>query len=370
MKILFIGKRFYTNRDALGERYGRIYQIPYHWAESGRPTRLWLIDYHSKVSKCVTDGELTVESTPVLSWRFVRRLAGESCKVFRRARRPDLVIASSDCYIGLLGYVIARMLRAVFVFDLYDRYDVFAGYRRLPGFDPQTYLLRHADAVSFASIAVRDELQHETRQMFVVPNGIDRSHFRPLPMTEARDQFDLPAASTLIGYFGSMEPERGIADLIAAVAKLRADGSEAELVIAGHAHADVKLDQPWVHYLGNLEFSQMPAALASCDVLTLPYRHSPFLDNAASCKIAEYIAAERPIVATRTPNLLRNFPLQASELDDMIAAPGDVADLARCLVHQLDERRLVSMPDNMDWQSISETLIDFLVNEFSFKVDP
>ena len=47
MSILFIGKRFYTNRDAYSEKFGRIYQLPYYWAKETK-TDLWLVDYHSK----------------------------------------------------------------------------------------------------------------------------------------------------------------------------------------------------------------------------------------------------------------------------------------------------------------------------------
>ena len=40
MSVLFIGKRYYTNRDALAERYGRIYQLPWNWANAGVHTHL------------------------------------------------------------------------------------------------------------------------------------------------------------------------------------------------------------------------------------------------------------------------------------------------------------------------------------------
>lgn len=36
MNLLFIGKRHYTNRDALAERYGRIYQFPCSGLSSGQ----------------------------------------------------------------------------------------------------------------------------------------------------------------------------------------------------------------------------------------------------------------------------------------------------------------------------------------------
>ena len=87
------------------------------------------------------------------------------------------------------------------------------------------------------------------------------------------------------------------------------------------------------------------------------------MDSGASCKIAEYIAAGRPVVATRTPNLVNNFPEQAAQLDDLLAIPGDVEDLGRCILGQLSERRLVSSPKSLNWSGISNRALTSLENE-------
>ena len=359
MRILFIGKRFYTNRDTFKERFGRIYQLPYWWAAAGQEVDLWLVDYHGREHAVARDERLMVETTPVFRWRFLARFFA-ACLGRLRAQRPDTVVASGDCYIGLLAYIVARLSGAKLVFDVYDRYDVFDGYRRFLGFDPLTFLLRRSDTVMFASVTVLDDLGPIARNTILVPNGVDLARFQPLPMRESRQLIGLPETATLVGYFGSMEPERGIDVLIEAVAVLRDSGVDISLVIGGKANPEINIDFPWVHYLGNLDFSEMPAALASCDLLTLPYRHSEFLDNASSCKIAEYISVQRPIVATRSPNLAENFPEQAAQLEPLLAAPGDAIDLARCLQGQMAERRLVDMPEGMSWQEIGRRVLSEL----------
>lgn len=361
LRILFIGKRFYTNRDAFKEGFGRIYQLPYWWARKGHDVDLWLIDYHGRERDIAEDGTLSIETTPVLRFRFFTRLIA-ACTRIRRARRPDVVVASGDCYVGLLAYLIARCSRARLVFDVYDRYDVYDGYRRLPGFDPLSFLLRRADISTFASAKVLEELRPLARKTVLVMNGVDLSRFGPLPMDESRASFGLPEGVPLVGYFGSMEPERGISDLIDAVAVLRKDEPDLKLIIGGKSDPAMNIDHPWVLYLGNLAFAQMPAALASCDLLALPYRQGSWVDNGSSCKIAEYIATERPIVATRSPGLVLNFPEQAARLDELLAEPGDVADLASSIRGQLAARRLVEMPKGMSWQDISETMLNALEN--------
>ncbi len=354
MNILFIGKRFYTNRDALREKYGRIYQLPWHWAEAGIPTRLWLVDYHTREVAGLHDGSLKIISTPIRGLALFRRWLVEAWK---KERVPDVVVASGDCYVALMAYRIARRLRARFVFDVYDKYDEFGGYHRLPGFDPFRFLLRKADTRLFASRALQRDLGADTVRDVLAPNGVDMRRFTARDKAESRDLFGLPHDTSFVGYFGSMEPDRGIADLINAILQLRAEGVKVELLLGGKRIASLNVHQDGVRYIGNVSYNRMPFALASCDVLAVPYRRSPFMDAGASNKIAEAIACQRPLVATRTPNFVDNFPTQAERIEQFLADPGDPADLARVIRVQLSQPVLVDMPPSMAWNEIATGVI-------------
>lgn len=352
LNVLFIGKRFYTNRDALLDRFGRIYQLPMHWARKGANVNLWLVDYHgSEFSEAIDDHAMQVVATPVRRIAFARQLV----RAFRTRTGdcPDIVVASGDCYVGLLGYLLARRHGARFVFDVYDKYDEFGAYVRLPGFDLFRFLLGKADACLFASHALMRRLAGEVKSALLVPNGIDTDRFRSQDQAPSRDALGLPRDATLVGYFGSMEPDRGINDLLDAVRLLRQEGMPVELLMAGRVHPSVDLSQPGVRYLGNLPYARIAQVIACCDVLALPYRRSPFMDVATSCKIAEYMASKRPIAATRTPLLLENFPAQALALDDLLAEPENPGSLAQSIRAQLTQRRLVDAPEGWSWQAIA-----------------
>ena len=356
MKILFIGKRHYTNRDALSERYGRIYQLPLHWSRQGLNVSLWLIDYHTHTGEVTSDDRLRVESTPIVSVNFLRRLANEL--LFTQSRH-DLVVASGDCYIGLMARRIARRQRAHFVFDIYDKYDEFSGYRKTPWFDPFSTLIKSADARLFASSALMTALQRAPEDC-LVPNGIDTTRFKPAGMETSRAAMDLPQGTLLVGYFGSMEPDRGVADLIDAVTLLRERGMAVHILLGGKALSDHSINREGVIYLGNVPYEKMPTALSACDLLAIPYRRSAFMDAGASNKIAEAIACRRPVVATRTPNLVDNFPEQALQLESVLAEPGNVESLAMSIVRQAEQRILVDMPPGMSWPEISTMALDRL----------
>ncbi|GLQ88529.1 glycosyltransferase [Dyella flagellata] len=352
MSVLFIGKRYYTNRDAFTEKYGRIYQLPWHWSRSGLPVRLWLLDYHGRTLDRRSSEELEVVSTPLRGIGWLAQCFRQAALRFS-SKRPTIVVASGDCYIGMLGFLLARWCGARFVFDVYDKYDEFGGFRRPLGFDPFRYLLKRADANLFASRSLMESLGASTRMNLLVPNGVDQERFHPLDKLASRRALTLPEQAVFVGYFGSMEPDRGIPDLIAAVQILRAQGSPIELLLGGRLGEGINPHQDGVRYVGNVPFADVPPLLASCDVLAIPYRRSAFMDAAASVKIAEALACGQPLVATMTPNLIANFPAQAAALEGRLAEPGNAADLARVMALQLGEPTYSTLPENMAWSAIA-----------------
>lgn len=351
INILFVGKRFNTNRDALLEKFGRNYQFPRHLS-ARHDVSLWLVDYHDKSIVRSTDGQLSIISTPVKSLAFFHHYMLVKCKTIKPI---ELVIASGDCYIGLIAHRIAKKMKARFVFDVYDKYDEFSGYIKPLGFDLFGYLLKIADIRLFASRALFQSLGHSQLDA-VLANGVDANHFRPIDKAEARIKLGLPVGQKFIGYFGSMEADRGVEDLVAAVGILRKQGENVELLLGGKIDPGLDLNQPPIRYLGNVPFKNIPYALAASDVLTVPYRRSPFMDAGASNKIAEAIACQRPIVGTRSPNLMANFPDQAEELAPYLAEPGNPVSLAEALARQLADMRTVSTPAGIYWDEITSAV--------------
>lgn len=351
MNILFIGKRFNTNRDALLEKFGRNYQFPLHLAELHN-VALWLVDYHTKTTIQSIDGPLRITSTPVKNLAvFKHYLLG----AYKSTQPIDMVIASGDCYIALMAQRVAKKLKAKFVFDVYDKYDEFSGYVKPLGFDLFGYLLKKADMRLFASHALLHSLG-QSKHDAILSNGLDANHFRPIDKAEARRKLQLPSDTTYVGYFGSMEPDRGVQDLIAAVQILREQGQSIELLLGGKAHDSLQLDQPGIRYLGNVPFANVPYALAACDVLAIPHRRSPFLDAAAPNKVSEAMIMQRPIVATHSPNLTANFPELVEQLTPYLASPGNPNSLAQAIKKQMIDRFVMIGSEGFFWNDITEKI--------------
>jgi len=348
-RVLFIGKRFYTNRDALAEAYGRIYQLPNEWAASGITTELWLVDYHSRESTRHKDGSLSIVSMPLLGLGMLIKIL--SNLFFKQSYTH--VVASGDCYIGLLGYAVAKRSKSCFVFDVYDKYDDFSGYHRFLGLDLFPYLLEHAGRCLFASQALMKNLGRPQKKDLIVSNGLDTQRFQPLEMAHCRSELKLPASGVFVGYFGGMEPDRGVQDLVEAVIQLRCEGIGIELLIGGKLDPSVNLEIQGVRYVGNVPFDKMPLMLGACNLLAVPYRRSSLMDAGASNKIAEALACARPIAATETPNLVANFPETAKRLAGRLAEPSNPMALAQVIRDQINNPILGCLAPGWDWPSIA-----------------
>lgn len=347
MRIIFLAKRHYTHKDALAERFGRVYQIPLQWSGLAA-TRLELLDYYGNAPTESMDGALAISSTPVRSPRAFRKMIRRISKY-----RADIIVASGDCFVGLLAAWLARRTRSRLVLDVYDDYRQFGAYRIFLGWDALGYLLRHANMVLYASQALADE--HPTGTPWaLVPNGIDPEMFRPQDIRLVQEKIGLADGHRWIGYFGGMDPERGAADLIEAVGLLHSRDPSIRLVLCGKAHPDVRTDLPWVEDRGSVAHVRIPDYINACDVVALPYRRGPIIDMASSCKIAEYLFCGRPIVATDTPNLTSNFPEQALELGPAICRPADPVGLANSIDFQLRNAVVASRPERHTWAAIAQ----------------
>lgn len=160
----------------------------------------------------------------------------------------------------------------------------------------------------FAAQSYRRAGVPETR-LLVAHNGADAvtvtgdSHFE---RGRARAQLGLPAKAAIAVYAGRVNEQKGL-DQILALAELRPDtlfllvGSEGE----GPVEAEARR-QPNVRIVAWQGPDRLPFYLAAADILLIPASSEPlerFGSSVLPMKTFAYLAAARPILAPRTPDL-------------------------------------------------------------------
>jgi glycosyltransferase involved in cell wall biosynthesis len=166
------------------------------------------------------------------------------------------------------------------------------------------------------------------RRSEVIYNGVDLSEFRiealPAPVAKLRAQLGIPVGRFVFGSVGRLAAEKNHAALITALARLRAAGLDAHLVVAGEGPERRALEQQ-AKGLGLADRVSLPGALpdvravlASLDVFVLPSTTIESFSNAA----LEALAMARPVIMSAiggAAEMIRDgvegFVLPLAELD-------------------------------------------------------
>jgi glycosyltransferase involved in cell wall biosynthesis len=356
MKFLLLCKRYYTNRDLIEDRFGRLFHLPLHLVNAGNTGLVIALDYRGgNMRETCIDG-LRFVSLP-LTILQASKLPGNVRRILN-IFQPDLVIASGDSHIGALGAFIARSRSIPFVFDVYDDYRVF-GTNRIPGMKMLfEYAQRRADLVIFASELLRKQMMHLPLSSIVLENGVDRKLFRHLNRDEARAVAGVDVTDPVIGYFGSIASMHGVGTLVEAARELRVYYPELCLLIAGQLGQGIDLDLklPWIDYRGLIDQSQVPQLINACNVVVIPYHQGPQVDVSNACKLAEYLACEVPVVSTDVADYAKFI----TDAPQAICKPGDSVDLARAIKAQIENPQLAPFPEILAWEALGERLSNAL----------
>ena len=140
MRIAFLCKRRYMDKDVILDRYARLYEMPFQLAARGHDVLGLCLSYHGDA-----EGEWT-HATPRGSLRWLSRslgrtvlprLLGHPAWLARQLRAfgAQYLIGASDIAHVALGAYYARRLGLPFAADLYDNFESF-GMARIPGARP------------------------------------------------------------------------------------------------------------------------------------------------------------------------------------------------------------------------------------------
>lgn len=192
-------------------------------------------------------------------------------------------------------------------------------------------------------------------KVIVLPDGVDLSLFEELPSKEqCRQRLELPLDRVIIGYIGrfrTMKMEKGILELVQAMAHLPPlDGREPLLLCVGGPMDAVLVYSDLAHRFGvpehRLQFVDrvpnidVPSWMWACDVVTIPWPWTEFSAYFTSpLKLFEYMASGRPIVASDLPSLRE--VLRDGE-NAVLVKPDDSKALAEGIQTILDDPALAS----------------------------
>jgi glycosyltransferase involved in cell wall biosynthesis len=241
-------------------------------------------------------------------------LCAAALYVLRHRKAIDIIYCRDIFSLALLGVLRPVLRRPIF-------YEAHVFPRTLTRFHVRC--LKKMDGIVTLTGQLRARLvEHGVHQVpiNVAHDGVDLHRFSNAQRTAAhiRARMEMPDESILIGYVGrfvTMEQEKGIKDLLAALCYLPEYQSVVYMAFVGgpmnHVPAyyqiidELHLDRHHFRFYDLVPVNDVAAYLAACDIVAMPFPWTPhYAYHMSPLKMFEYMAAEKPILATRLPSIM------------------------------------------------------------------
>lgn len=335
MRILFVSQYF---PPEMGAPAARVSEMARHWAAEGDDVTVLTAFAHHPLGV----------KEPRDRWRVTRRERFHGVSVLRayiwatankgvvrrmlsyfsfmvsgivigliRARRPEIVVATSPQLLAACaGYVIARVWRVPFVFEVRDLWPesilavnamrenfVVRALKRLA-----RILYERSDQIVTVGDGYRLEI-HERygvplERMASIPNGIDPEVFKPAPRDgEVRRELGWGDRFVLL-YLGTLGMAHGLQTVLDVANRLREDPDKLFVFVGEGAEKShlvrmaAELELPNVQFLGYQARERVPGFYAACDVGLVALRNTPLFESVLPSKLFEIMAMAKPVLIT------------------------------------------------------------------------
>ena len=295
----------------------------------------------------------------------------------REVRRFDAdIVHSIDHRADIVGITAAKLTGRVAVLSFFGWTNWEEESPRgqiYPWFDKQS--MRFCDAMISDSAFIGRLIDKGPSgpPLVVIPHGINIEKFDPRSVAPSWRQVFFPEDDVrILGMVGRINPIKGQLEFVKAAKLLASSHPRARFVMIGDASPGQERYLQSVERLieeqglrgrvriTNVRHEQIPAALASMDIVVSPSQTESF-----SFVLLEAMAMERPIVATRVggnPELINDGET------GVLVAPGDFRELARAAASLLDDEGRCRKLGEQGRRKIKEELTFAAMGERTLKV--
>lgn len=295
------------------------------WHTKGRRPLLQRRQVITGVTKFFPDAEVKIVRPATLRLPAVARPSWlvanvpELRRMFREFR-PEVVVAYSitNAYVALR---LARRHGVPFVYHVMDALHTLAEPTWLhPVAKPvERLVMGEADEV----VVINNALAHYAVSMGARPDRVRvvpiGTHVAPEPdsasIEQTRTSLGIAPSDTVMMFMGWLYTFSGLAEVVHSLAEHREQAPGLKFLVVGDGDMAPELQrlrtelelEDRVILTGKRPSSEIPALLAAADVCLLPARRVSTMEHIVPSKLVEYLAAGRPVVATKLPGIHAEF---------------------------------------------------------------
>ncbi|BAO44265.1 glycosyltransferase [Thiolapillus brandeum] len=245
----------------------------------------------------------------------------ESLRLLASACEIDRTIALVD--LPFWRPIVLALRNTLVVYDCMDHHAGFST-NADSMLEEETKLLHQSDLVITTAQPLSEKIA-EQRENTLIRNAAEIEMFARPPKQLAYEKGEKP----VIGYYGAISEWFDI-DLLASLAKARPQWS---FVLVGSTFGCDIHQASWlpnVEFVGEVPYTDLPGWLYAFDVCLIPFRVTELTRCTNPVKAYEYLAAGKPVVGTKLPELL--------EMDGMVRVAEDSQGFLQELEFALGEK--------------------------------
>src|SRR2546427_6518068 len=234
--------------------------------------------------------------------------------------RPDVILG-----LGLLnafaGIRLARRAGIPFVYYLIDELHRLVPQRALQGLARvvEQANVRRASLVLSINQALRDylvEMGAPPEKSKVLPAGVDLfRNLRTEDGPEVRNRHGLASTDLVLFFMGWVYPFSGLREVAESLLAGEGRESHAKLLVVGKGDswgaiarlAMAEGGEDRIKMVGFRPYAEMPSYLSAANVCLLPAYNTETMLNIVPIKMYEYLAAGKPVIATKLPGVISEF---------------------------------------------------------------
>jgi glycosyltransferase involved in cell wall biosynthesis len=198
-------------------------------------------------------------------------------------------------------------------------------------------LCRRVDAVIVCSQRLLDLKKPMSRNVHLIPNGVDSDHYaRVLDQSGRIPERMKNCPKPILGYTGSVHSARLDLDLVEGIARRLKKGSIVFVgpdMLTSAERIRLKRFQN-IFLIGSVPYKETPDYMRAFDVCIVPHRITPFTESLNPLKLWEYLASGKPIVSTNIAGFR-----EMSELVSIAADAAAFVELANKALSECEGKR-------------------------------
>lgn len=184
----------------------------------------------------------------------------------------------------------------------------------------------------------------DPQRLYVAPDAVDIEAFTSRDRSVAREELGIPDEASVVCYLGHLYPWKGVDTLVAAA---RTAESYIQWIIVGGLPPDLDRikaaasDLPNFHVTGHLPPNDARKYLVAADVAVIPFSARQIIarEHTSPLKLFEYMAAERPIVASDLPSMRE---VLEDGRDALLVEPDEPRAVATAVTRLLTDKPLAT----------------------------